>query len=714
MRERQREGSLGTLFWYEMKMLLRDTRTILIAVVPPIILFPAYIFLLNHVESREQQALEEATFTWTVFGSRTEWAADLVESAIQLERSDPDTSGPPASFRRVFPEDPLDALAEGDVHVAAEGLTPSQWDSMRAADSVADASGDPSPGNSGDEALSALPSVPALRLHFRGESDFSREARSLLANRILEVRAQRRDSVFRAAGFPVAMEEVGTLETMSIATAAKETGAILGVALMPFLVLLMLSGGSIMAVDAISGEKERGTLETLLTTAADRKEIVWSKLLAVTVVGLSTVIITVANLLLYLVVGLLELPENFAVEVSLLDLSLLFVLFLPVSVLVASTLLLLSGVARSYKEYQVYFLPVFLVFLLPCAAPGLPGIDLRSVIALVPLAGIAVAVREILVGEIDLPFVILAFLSTSGVAAWLTRLTQNSLSNEKLISGAELEAADLTGGKALFPRHVFRWFLGLWVVFFLVSLWSGETLGIRVQLVVNLLGIFFGGSLFLVRRYGLDPREAFYLRMPHPASWLAVLAGAPAALLVGAGLAEMVNRYVFPVPQELLESFGQSLTGPDLPLWQMILFLAILPGVFEELAFRGVLLRGLGQRIRRPWLLALTVGLIFGAFHISLFRIAPTAFLGFILTWVVLFGGSIYPAMAWHALNNALAILPARLGWLPQDFTPRTWWALPAGLILLGSLWILKRTGPWAQGNRRGEVKAGNEKGNRW
>ena len=186
MRRHRRKGSLGTLFWYEMKMLLRDTRTILIAVVPPIILFPAYIFLLNYVESREQQALEEATFTWTVSGSRTEWAADLVESAIQLERSDPDTSGPPASFRRVFPEDPMDALAEGDVHVVAEGLTPSQWDSMRAADSVADASGDPSPGDSGNEALSAQPSVPALRLHFRGESDFSREARSLLANRILD------------------------------------------------------------------------------------------------------------------------------------------------------------------------------------------------------------------------------------------------------------------------------------------------------------------------------------------------------------------------------------------------------------------------------------------------------------------------------------------------------------------------------------------------
>ncbi len=189
--------------------------------------------------------------------------------------------------------------------------------------------------------------------------------------------------------------------------------------------------------------------------------------------------------------------------------------------------------------------------------------------------------------------------------------------------------------------------------------------------------------------------------MPHPASWVAVLLGAPAALVLGVGLAQLVNTYVFPVPQELLESFGQALAGPDLPVWQMALFLAVMPGIFEELAFRGVLLHGLRKRIRRPWLLALAVGLIFGAFHVSLFRIAPTAFLGFILTLVVLFSGSIYPAMAWHALNNAVAILPERLGWFPEDFSPEGWWAVPAGLVLLVALWILKRTGP-GRGKWRG------------
>jgi sodium transport system permease protein len=515
-----------------------------------------------------------------------------------------------------------------------------------------------------------------------------------MRDRILEVRTFQRDSVYRAAGFPVAMEEVAPLESESVATAAKEAGAFLGVALMPFLVLLMLSGGSIVAVDAISGEKERGTLETLLTTAADRTDIVRAKLLAVIAVGLAVAVINVLNLIAYLVVGLLDLPTSLAVELGALEVVLLLLLFVPVAVLIAAALLLLSGASKSFKDYQVRFLPVLVVIGFPSMAAVLPGIDLRSAVAFFPMAGIAVAVREILVGEIDLLFILIAFLSTGGLAVWLTRLTQDTLSNEKLISGSDLDEADLVGGAALFPRHVFRWFLTLWVIFFLASLWWGEELGVRGQVLVNLVLIFFGGSLVMIRHYRLDPREAFGLRLPHPAAWLAVLLGAPAALMVGVGLAEFVNTWVFPVPEQVLENFGNQLVEPDLPIWQLVFFLSIMPGVFEELAFRGVLLHGMRKRIKSKWVIALLNGVIFGIFHVSLFRIAPTAWLGFVLTWVVLLGGSVYPVMLWHALNNGIAIVPAAAGWLPEDFTPESWWAFPALLLLTLSFWILWRTAP--------------------
>ncbi|MGD8361529.1 MAG: ABC transporter permease subunit [Gemmatimonadota bacterium] len=704
---------LGTLFRYEMRMLLRDTRTILIAIVAPLIMFPAYILVVNYVDSREQQALEEETYRYAVSGSRAGWAEGVVKAAIALDESDPDTSRAPVSFEFRNPPDPMGALEAGDIHVVVEGFSAPEWDSIRAEEREAEeeAREEEASGGEAAEADTAHaeeePSLPAVRILYRGNSDFSEAARTRLRERILEVRATQRDSVLLSSGFPVAMSEVAPVEAESVASAAKASGLFLGLALTPFLVVLMLSGGSIVAVDAICGEKERGTLETLLTTAASRTDIVRAKLLAVIVVGLAVAVINVANLLVYIVLGVLDLPPDFVVEIDPLGLLLLLALLVPVAVLVAAALLLLSGASKSYREYQVFFFPVFVAFVVPSFAAGLPGIDLHSIIAVVPLAGVAVAVKEILVGEIDLPFQAFAFVSTAGLALWLTFKTHWTLSNEKLISGSDLDQADLTGGAALFPRHVLRWFLGLWVLFFLSSLWFGQDLGLRGQVVLNLLVIFFGGSLVMVRRYRLDPVEAYGLRKAHPAAWIAVLLGAPSALLVAFGITELVNTFVFPVPEQLLENFGQELLGPELPLWQLVLFLSVMPGIFEELFFRGILLHGLRRVIRRKWLLALTVGLIFGIFHVSLFRIVPTAWLGFILTWVVLFGGSIYPAMLWHALNNAIATVPATLGWLPEDFEPEAWWALPACLVLAFALWILWRTGPWNGTKGMGERSRG-------
>jgi sodium transport system permease protein len=352
-------------------------------------------------------------------------------------------------------------------------------------------------------------------------------------------------------------------------------------------------------------------------------------------------------------------------------------------------LLLLSGYAKSYKEYQIYFFPVFWIIVLPSLAGMLPGMELRSIIALVPIANIGVAVREVMVGEYDWMFLMVALASTSFAAAALARLTGQTLSIEKLISHADLDEADLEGGEALFSRRVIGWFAVMWAITLILSLWLGESAGLRGQVAINLLGIFLGGTLLMIWRYRLPLRDALALRPVKPLVWLAVLIGAPSALGVGNGVAQLA-QYVIPVPPEVMEAFGQFVLTEELPLWQVVFFLAVLPGVCEELAFRGVLLYGL-RRHFRPVPLALLVGAIFGLFHVALFRLIPTAYMGFLLACVTLLTGSIFPAMVWHALNNASALVPARLGLhLDQSMGLAGYTAAVAGLVL--SFWIL-----WSQ-----------------
>jgi sodium transport system permease protein len=708
MRRSGEAGVLRTLFEYEIRMLLRDRRTIGIAVVAPLLLFPAMIFIMRWVERREAQRLEEATYTYAVDGTLADEARGWVREAIELAEAQRDTAETVYHFEEQTPANADSLLEEGELQVVVRSFTPEEFRALRATeraseDSIAGGraggpaaggSGNPEEGGRGDPAGSAAseepgPEVPTLRLLFRANSDLSRTASTIMGQALTDLRTERRDFLYRESGLPVDPDLVAAVSAENVASAEREGGAMIGLLLTPLLLFLMLSGGSIVAADAIAGEKERGTLETLLTTAASRARIVQAKMLSIVAVGLAVASINILNMLVYMGFGLLELPEEFAVSVTPVMLLVVLVLFLPLTLLVASVLLLVSGWSKSYKEYQIYFFPIFCLFVIPSLAGMLPGMELRSVIAVVPIANIGVAVREVMVGDFDWPFLLLALGSTSAMAAWAASLTGRTLSTERLISQSDLEEADLVGGPALFARHVLAWFGVMWVVLLAVSLWYGDRLGIRGQVAVNLLGIFLGGTVLMIKRYRLPIRLALALKPVKPVVWLAVLIGAPSALLVGNGVAQLA-QYFLPVSEQMIESFGQFMLPDDVPLWQIVLFLAVLPGICEELAFRGVLLYGLSKRLR-PMQLALVVGVVFGLFHVSLFRLIPTGYLGVVLTAVTLLTGSIFPAMLWHTLNNATALVPAYLGWFSADLALESWmyWMAAAGLAL--SFWILWR-----------------------
>jgi acyl carrier protein len=176
----------------------------------------------------------------------------------------------------------------------------------------------------------------------------------------------------------------------------------------------------------------------------------------------------------------------------------------------------------------------------------------------------------------------------------------------------------------------------------------------------------------------------------------------PSVFVAGLGLFELLQR-LLPVPQAWLETFSRSLMPDEVPLYLLLLFIAFLPGVFEELAFRGLLLHGLRRRLH-PGLVVVVVGLVFGAFHLSLYRLLPTAFLGMVLTAVVLVSGSIFPAMLWHMAHNALGVVAGRS---ELDFAELPW---PLYAVALAgsalSAWVLWRGGAASGGP--GPARAGS------
>lgn len=104
----------------------------------------------------------------------------------------------------------------------------------------------------------------------------------------------------------------------------------------------------------------------------------------------------------------------------------------------------------------------------------------------------------------------------------------------------------------------------------------------------------------------------------------------------------------------LTEIFGPGVPG----LLLSLLLVAVLAPIAEELVFRGVLLGALTPRIGVPGALAIQAGL-FALYHVTPWLYVPTAVLGLATGWLAHSRRSLWPAIALHALYNAVLVLAA-------------------------------------------------------
>jgi len=660
--------TVSALVGNDLRQLARNPRVLVFAVALPLVIWPLMLFLTSLTTERRQERLESRTYMYAVAEDPRD-AEHAADTRAWLERAlavvgedgpadDADTTDAPAvRFERVEAPDDFEAALDEErlhVHVAWKAGTDGA-DENEDVDSEA-------LGNADDAAQRIV-------LSYRADLDASDAAEGYLRRALQRTRVEVREGRLAAAGFEVPPEDLLPLERIETASEEQTSGLLLGRILTAIIVMMMLTGGSIVATDALAGEKERGTLETLLTTAASRIEIVTAKNLSILTVAFATSVLNIANIVLWMQLDVIPAPAGLKLVIPVGAALLLLFLYAPAAVLLSSSLLLVSGQSKTYKEAQLLFAPVMLVSLAVAAIPVLPGIALRSAIVVVPIANLGVAAREILTGQYDWPLIAAAWAVTAAAAAVLARASVRALSAERLITASDIDAADLTGGPALFPRRVGRWFAVLWALLLVWQLNVGGGIDSRLLIVIN-MAIFGAAAWLMIARYRLPIRETLSLRAPPPAAWLGVLIGVPAGLLLADGVVRLASL-AMPIPEEWIEAMAEAF-GADIPVWQMLFFFAILPGLFEEIAFRGVLLHGLKSRFR-PVQLVLVAGIAFGFFHVDLFRIPGTSFLGVLLVIAVLRSGSIYPAMAWHALHNALALGSARVEQIRLPDQP-TWW----------------------------------------
>ncbi|RME77604.1 MAG: ABC transporter permease [Planctomycetota bacterium] len=196
-----------------------------------------------------------------------------------------------------------------------------------------------------------------------------------------------------------------TIEPINVAPPKKMAGMVIGQMLGYFLVIMMLSGGMYAAIDMTAGEKERKTLEMLLSAPITRMEIVLGKVLATITTTFVTAILTLASFVAtfyytkddpkiqQFLGGMSDIPLDIG------TISVMIAIILPLSVLCASIVLAVATFAKSFKEAQSYLTPVIMLAILPAMIGIIPGIKLDFQLSLVPIVNMSLFLKELLLGE---------------------------------------------------------------------------------------------------------------------------------------------------------------------------------------------------------------------------------------------------------------------------------------------------------------------------
>lgn len=394
-------GRALTVFLKEIRETLRDKRVILGVFVSPLLVTPLMMVAVIFFASRK--AMTEQAETLDVAIVSVEELPLLTEAFGEMETLNVHTLD--------SRDDAEAAVKEGGVS-AALVLDPGAVATLGAG------------GNTTAEIL------------FNNSNDRSRNARGRLwevLNTFKEKEVARRLS---ASG--LAEEVLNPMEGTQVDLASKEdtSGFVLGM-ILPYIVIIMASvGGMTTAFDICAGEKERGTMETLLVSPASRHEIVLGKLWTISAISIAAAFFAVCGIVLAfqgVIVVAGEFAPELGVSVSYTAVAAMLVFVVPLSLMTSSLLLVVSAFARNQKEAQAYVFPFMILIMLPALLSNFISQDPSFGYSMVPILNTALVMKQVLVGTFDWPFLSTAIVTSAFYAALTMKVATAMFEKESVL-----------------------------------------------------------------------------------------------------------------------------------------------------------------------------------------------------------------------------------------------------------------------------------------
>jgi sodium transport system permease protein len=463
------------------------------------------------------------------------------------------------------------------------------------------------------------------------------------------------------------------------------------------LILMTLTGAFYPAVDLGAGEKERGTMETLLISPAARSEIVIGKFLTILVFSITTAffnlismgltgfyMISMANRAALSQMGDLTLPPFGSF-------LLMGMLTIPLAALFSAMSLSLAIFAKSTKEGQYYLTPLMVVVMGLTIFCMSPGIELTPFNSVLPVVGLGLLLKSLILSplsEINVYGYLLPVMLTSigyGLLALWWAIEQfhreEVLFRESEEFDLKLWIKHLLREKEPLPtvgEVVFCFVLILLLQFFSAGTFQAMLSGpeserssaILNSLMLQQVVIIASPALFMGVLLTSDFRKTFRLRIPS-AKFLLSAAVLPLFLLpLAMELQAALKGFFPPLPDTVRQQLG-ALADSNISLWVLLLTFAVLPAICEELTFRGLILSGFARGNRTNVAIVFS-SVLFGFLHMIPQQVLNAFLLGLVLGLLAIRSGSLLPGILFHLVNNGSTVM---LQHHIETFESPGWWS---------------------------------------
>lgn len=236
-----------------------------------------------------------------------------------------------------------------------------------------------------------------------------------------------RDAVVKdrlaAKSLPASVLNPFEIKQENVAPPEKVSGAGIGGFIGYAVILLCLTGAMYPAIDLTAGEKERGTIETVLSSPISRLDLVVGKFLLVFSGSLASAILSVISMgTSFAILGHTQLMNSSggqSLNLNLGPVSVVAVFFmaLPLAFLFSAVLMTIALFAKTYKEAQSYLTPLTFLVVIPAVASIMPGVELTPKLALIPVLNTSLVCKEIITGTYHWGSIVMIFFSTCVYAA---------------------------------------------------------------------------------------------------------------------------------------------------------------------------------------------------------------------------------------------------------------------------------------------------------